>query len=109
MERKVTAMATLAVHGLVERGTVIELIPSVRPPSAPNLDGRIFLATIENPAGLQGSVRWHLDNQLYSLSELTRVLQARYGATPNVGLFFDNWRRVGTTETLWAEAERFPR
>ena len=81
---------------------------ALRPPDATQHDPR-FRATIDDPAGLDQSIRWALDGKLYSLSELTRELRDQYGATPNVGLYFSNWRRVGAAESLYHEAERYPR
>jgi hypothetical protein len=108
-QRKARVLPVLTEHGVVGRGTEIELLPGIRPPDAKQYDPRAFRATIANPAGLQQSIRWALDGGLYSLSELTRVLRDQYGATPNVGLYFSNWRRVGAADSLHHEAEQYPR
>jgi hypothetical protein len=107
--RKARVLPVLSEHGVVRRGTEIELLPAARPPEAGQHDPQVFKATIDDPAGLHQSIRWALDGELYSLSELTRVLRDQYGATPNVGLYFSNWRRVGAAESLHHEAERYPR
>lgn len=108
-KRKERTLPVLARHGIIRKGTEIELMPAVRSPDAAQQDPRIFLATIEDTSGLQQSIRWAFDSQLYSLTELTLLLRDRYGATPNVSLYFSNWQRVGMTESLYHEAERYPR
>lgn len=108
-ERKARGLPVLAEHGLFRRGTEIEMLPVVRPPDAGQHDPRAFRATIDDPAGLGQSIRWALDGELYSLSELTRVVRDRFGATPNIGLYFSNWQRVGASESLHHEAEQFTR
>lgn len=107
--RKARVLLVLSQHGLISRGTEIELLAEVRPPDLGEQPLHAFRATIHNPAGLQQSVRWEFDGQLYSLSELTRKLRDEFGATPNVGLYFSNWQRVGAAESLHDEAERYPR
>jgi hypothetical protein len=108
-ERKSRVLPVLAKHGVVRRGTEIELIPTVRPQDADQHDPLVFQASIDDLAGLQKSIRWTFDGQLYSLTELTKVLRNNYGATPDIGLYFSNWQRVGASESLYHEAERFPR
>jgi hypothetical protein len=108
-KRKARTLPVLAEHGVVRRGTEIEMISSVRPPDADQHDPRAFRATVEDTRGLRQSIRWALDGKLYSLSSLTRVVQDRFGGSPDLGLYFSNWQRVGATETLHHEAERFPR
>ena len=108
-KRKARVLPVLTEHGLVHRGTEIEMMPAVLPPDAGQHDPRAFRASIDDTAGLGQSVRWVLDGELYSLSELTRVVRDRFGATPDIGLYFSNWQRVGATESLHHEAERFPR
>lgn len=107
--RKARVLPVLSGHGVVCRGTEIELLPAVRPAEVTGLDPRVFRATIDDPAGLGQSIRWALNGELYSLSELTRVLRDQHGATPNVRLYFSNWQRVGATESLHHEAERYLR
>jgi hypothetical protein len=109
MARKARVMLVLAEHHVITRGTEIELRSQVRPAGADHMDQRLFRARIEDTSGLDGSIRWLYDNQLYSLSDLTRVLRDQHDARPQVNRFFANWNRVGVTESLWDEAERYPR
>lgn len=108
-KRKARVLPVLARHGVIQQGTAIELMPAFRPADASRHEPQVFQACIEDPAGLQQSIRWAYDNQLYSLTELTLLLRDRYGATPNTGLYFSNWQRVGASESLHHEAERHPR
>jgi hypothetical protein len=109
MVRKARVLPVLAVQRVIQHGTEIELIPDVRPADAAQMDQVLFQARIEDPDGLDRSIRWLFDDQMYSLSQLTRVLREQHGAHPNVGRYFANWRRVGASESLWDEAERHPR
>src|SRR4051794_18460504 len=108
-ERKARVLPVLAECGVVRKGTAIELMPNVRPPDAGRHGPQVFQATIEDPAGLRKSIRWAFDDQLYSLTGLTLRLRDQYGATPNIGLFFSNWQRVGASMSLHHEAEQYPR
>jgi len=67
MARKARVLPALAAHRVVQRGTDIELIPEVRPVNAAQMDQRLCQARIEEPAGLDSSIRWLYDNRLYSL------------------------------------------
>src|SRR5688572_20656498 len=108
-QRKARVLPTLFQHGVIGRGTQIELMPAVRPADAAQHDPRVFRATIEDPAGLERSIRREFDGQLFPVSGLTLLLRDQYGGSPNIGLFFSNWQRVGVTESLHHEAERYPR
>jgi hypothetical protein len=70
--RRRRTLPVLAAHGLVKAGTEIELVPEALPVDAARRDPRLFRATIVQPEGLKGSVRWSFDGQAYSLSELTK-------------------------------------
>ena len=84
-------------------------MPEALPPSAVNTDPR-FRATVVDLRGRQQAVEWEFDGQRYSLTELTNILADRFGLTWPWGYYtFRDWRRVGQLESLWDEAERFPR
>lgn len=107
--RKQRTMPVLSAQGLIERGTVIEVIPEARPTHAGDLDPRIFQAQIANPSGLRESVIWSYDGQPYSLSELTRLLVQDHGVQWLRSYTFATWRIEGHQCSMWDEAEEFPR
>ena len=51
MARKITTFTTLSSHGVIARGTEIEVVPDARPIATPGTDPRILLARIEVPEG----------------------------------------------------------
>jgi hypothetical protein len=94
---------------LIGRGTAIEVIPEARPANAGDLDQRLFQARIVNPERLRGSVTWNYDDQIYSLSGLTKLLSERYGVRFLRSRTFATWRIEGHPQSMWDEAEKFPR
>lgn len=102
-------MPTLADHGVVKKGTAIEVVPDALPDDARTRDPRVFKARIDNVAGLRGSVIWERDGQRYSLTELTQKLWEDFGVACLEHYIFKHWRIVGHIDSMWVEAERFPR
>lgn len=107
MARKAESLPTLAAHGLIAVGQVLEIIPGLLPAGAERNDPR-FRATIVATSGRQGSIRWHSDGHLYSLTGLTRILWENHGVQWP-GKTCLNWHREGQRLTLWDEAEQFIR
>jgi hypothetical protein len=107
--RKARTLPVLADHGVVGRGTVIEVVSEALPGDASSRDPRIFRARIDNPAGLRDSVIWEFDGNPYSLTELTYKLQNEYGVACLEHYIFKHWRIAGHAQSLWEEAERYPR
>jgi hypothetical protein len=107
--RRLRTLPTLAEHGVVQQGTAIEVIPEALPPNSASQDSRVFRATISETAGLRNSIIWEYDRTPYSLTELTIKLQNEHGVACLEHYIFKHWRIAGHMESLWAEAERFPR
>ena len=108
-ERRAETLPVLADNGVIQQGTVIEVIPEALPADATSQDPRVFRARVENTRGGRGSVVWEHDGQPYSLTELTNRLWDEYGVACLEHYIFKHWRVVGCSATLWEEAERFPR
>jgi hypothetical protein len=107
--RRARTLPVLADNEVVVRGTIIEVIPDAIPTDWAVQEPGVFRARIENPAGLRESVVWELDGQPHSLTDLTHKLQNEYGVACLEHYIFKHWRIVGHEESLWDEAERFPR
>ena len=107
--RRARTLPVLADNGVVQRGTVIEVIPEALPADADAQDPRVFRARVENTSGLRESVVWEFDGQPYSLTELTNRLWDEFGVACLEHYIFKHWRVVGHSATMWEEAERFPR
>jgi hypothetical protein len=106
MSRKAESLPTLAANGY-NPPIQIEVVPAFLPPSA-QVNDPTFRATVVNPGHRKSAIRWHLDGQLYSLTGLTSVLHANHGVKWP-GKTCRNWRRCGQQQSLWDEAEKFPR
>lgn len=109
MSRKNRVLPVLASNGVISRGTQIEIVPEAMPADLSVRDPDLYRATIDNPEGLKESILWAYDKQLYSLTELTVMLWEDHGIEWIRNFIFVHWRRVGATESLWDEAERFAR
>jgi hypothetical protein len=107
--RRARTLPVLADNGVLGRGTIIEVVPDALPSDATAQDPRAFRARIDNPRGLRESVVWELDNQPYSLTELTYRHQEDYGVACLEHYIFKHWQIAGHAQSLWEEAERFPR
>lgn len=108
-KRKERTLPVLANHGLIAKGTAIEIVPDAVTDESRTHQTDLFRARIENPVGLRDSIRWDHDGQTYSLSALTDLLWDQYGLARVGDKYFKHWRVVGRSESLWHEAERFPR
>lgn len=96
-ERRANTIPTLIREGILTPGTVIELIKSPRP----NLMIPDHSATAVFRAGTQKNFEWE-DGQLYSISELTRVVCLKYGGDEGSGAFAgpDYWAIQGDLQSL---------
>jgi hypothetical protein len=107
--RRARTLPVLSDNGVVTRGTLIEVVAEALPSDAASQDPRVFRARIDNPAGLRESVIWEFDGQPYSLTELTYKLQEEYGVACLEHYIFKHWCVCGHGQSLWQEAEGFPR
>ncbi len=106
MAKKRDTLEVLAEHGLILKGTTIELLPTKRG-ERDNL--KAFQATFESTLPRTKSVRWALDDCLYTLTGLTKKMNEGGYVTQQNSMFFKNWRRTGHDHSLWEEAEKFDR
>jgi hypothetical protein len=97
------SLALLADRGLVQKGTLIELVPAICASHAAGSRGDRFRAEVVKPQGGPGALRWTVDGQCYSAQALLTKLIEEEGVG-GVPIVFRNWRIVGHTESIWAEA-----
>ncbi len=98
------SLAILADRGIVQPGTVIELVPSICSSVAPGGTGDRFRAVVVKPQGGSGSIRWAVDGQCYSAAALLAKLEKEDGVC-SISIVYRNWRIVGHEESIWGEAD----
>jgi hypothetical protein len=100
------SLAILADRGLVQPGTIIELVPSICGSVAARGTGDRFRAEVVNPQGGSGAIRWRGDGECYSAQALLTKLEQEYGVC-GMPIVYRNWRIVGHEESIWSEANSF--
>lgn len=103
--RRELTLHALARHGVIAPGTEIEIVPKALPTNASASDSRIFKATIGDLA-IRESVIWQFDGKRYSPTALTRHLAAEHGLVWLANNIFIHWRVVGSSESMWDNAEK---
>ena len=102
---QVRVLAMLGGKGIVAMGTPLEIVPAALPPDASSLDPRAFRASVADPMSPRRSLRWELDGQSYSPTELTCKLWRDYGVASLGPSYYSHWRIVGHELSLWDEAQ----
>ncbi len=106
--RRERTLHTLARHGIISKGTEIEVIAEALPRDGATRDGRIFQAIIDN-VQVRESIIWKYDGQRYSPTTLTRLLNAKHGLVWLANNIFMHWKVASSQESMWSHAERLAR
>ena len=106
--RKTHALHVLADHGVIVRGTLIEVVPDAPPTDVDDRDSRAYRAHVGDIAAGPGTVVWDLDGQPYTLTLLTHWLRDEYGISFARARASHRRRVAAQSESLWEVAGRFP-
>jgi hypothetical protein len=96
------SLAILADRGIVKQGTVIELVPAVRPHHRGRSED-LFRAEVVSPQGGENSIRWYHNGRLLSAASLLARLEQNHGAH-GIAIVYRNWRIEGHELSIWDEA-----
>jgi hypothetical protein len=102
--RRELTLKILSKHGLIQKGTEIEIVPDALPTDNGAFDPAIFRARIVDPMRRE-SVVWPADNNAYSLSRLTYILADQHGMKWLANNIAIHWRIAGQKESMWQQAE----
>lgn len=100
------SLAILAERGVVQEGTILELVPFTWPHVPLEGAKTLFQAEVVNPQGGPDALRWPMDGQRYSAQSLLSKLEQEHGVC-GIPIVYRNWRIVGHEESIWREAAQF--
>lgn len=104
--RRELTLKILMRNGVIKPGTEIEVMPEALPISENGKSSNTYRALIVDPSRRE-SVKWLLDDNSYSISQLTVKLAEEHNMKWLANNITLHWRIIGQEDSLWDLARKF--